>query len=84
MNAPVDLKLTALEQSVFDALSKQPGAVVSRYEIAESAQMRDAESNVLEVIVSRLRQKLKAANAPVQITTKRGVGYSLTQLADAA
>lgn len=85
MNTIVELKLTALEQSVLDALSKKPGVIVRRFEIAEAAQMREADSNVLEVIVSRLRRKLKDAGVPLVITTKRGIGYSVKSLqADAA
>ena len=34
-------------------------------------------SNALEAVVSRLRRKLAAANAGVQLDSRRGIGYRL-------
>lgn len=80
----IDLHLTATEQRVLDALLKSQGNVISRADIAKAAEMRDVESNVLEVIVSRLRLKLKVAKAPLEIVTRRGFGYGVKQTETAA
>lgn len=70
-NVPV--VLTAYEWSVLDALLAANGRVVERARI-ESALYGfdgDAESNTLEVYISRLRKKLGAE----LIQTVRGIGY---------
>jgi len=71
---PVDL--TAMEWAVIACLARRPGRIYTRNEIesqlAEEG-LGDADSNSLEVIVSRLRKKLGAAS----ISTHRGLGYRL-------
>lgn len=71
---PVDL--TAMEWAVLACLARRPGRVYGRGEIEQQltlAGLGDADSNSLEVIVSRLRKKLGAA----LISTHRGLGYRL-------
>ena len=55
---------------------RAPGAVVSREEILEQAwgEREDPMSNTIDVLVSRLRQKL---GTPSRIETIRGTGYRL-------
>ena len=68
------VELTAMEWAVIVPLASQAGRVVSRRRIEDELSARglsDAESNSLEVIVSRLRRKLGAA----AISTHRGQGY---------
>jgi two-component system OmpR family response regulator len=70
------INLTAMEWAVLAPLLQQAGRVVSRTRIDDelAAQgLADAESNSLEVIISRLRRKLGAST----ISTHRGLGYSL-------
>jgi two-component system OmpR family response regulator len=67
--------LTAMEWAVLALLAASAGRVVPRACIEDelaSAGLGDAESNSLEVIVSRLRRKLGAA----VISTHRGLGYA--------
>lgn len=73
--------LTAKEFSILEYLLLHPGQVLSRSQILEHAwDDRDdtaAESNLVEVFVSRVRRKLVAAGGPDLITTVRGAGYRL-------
>ena len=67
------------EFDVLSVLADPPGAVVSRlrlYEEAWDGVEEDLHSNTLEVVMSRLRQRL-AASRHVTITTMRGIGYRL-------
>ncbi len=70
------VELTAMEWAVVACLARRPGRIYTRNEIesqlAEQG-LGDADSNSLEVIVSRLRKKLGAAS----ISTHRGLGYRL-------
>jgi two-component system, OmpR family, response regulator len=68
------IDLTAMEWAVLAPLARQAGRIVSRGRIEDALDARrlaDAESNSLEVIVSRLRRKL----GPATISTHRGLGY---------
>jgi len=67
------------EFDVLAVLADPPGAVVSRlrlYEEVWDGVEEDLHSNTLEVVMSRLRQRL-AASRQVTITTMRGIGYRL-------
>jgi two-component system OmpR family response regulator len=70
------LPMTAMEWALLAALAAHPGRVCTRGEIEQRLAddgFADADSNVLEVIVSRLRRKLGGA----AIATHRGMGYAL-------
>ncbi len=73
--ASVDL--TAYEYKLLEYLMLHPGQVISKTELTEHlyAQDYDRDSNVLEVFVRRLRQKLDAADTLKPIETIRGQGY---------
>jgi len=74
----VAVDLTQMEWAVLACLAQRPGRIFSRGEIEDRLHglgLADAASNSLEVIVSRLRKKLGAA----QISTHRGLGYRLEQ-----
>ena len=70
------LELTAREFMILEALMRSPGAVVSREQILEHAwgEREDPMSNTIDVLVSRLRQKL---GTPSRVETVRGLGYRL-------
>jgi two-component system, OmpR family, response regulator PhoP len=72
---PVDL--TAYEYKMLEYLMLHPDQVVSKTELTEHlyAQDYDRDSNVLEVFVRRLRQKLDPAETLRPIETIRGQGY---------
>jgi two-component system OmpR family response regulator len=70
------IELTAMEWAVLACLARHPGRIYSRTEIdayLSKEGIGDADSNSLEVIVSRLRKKL----GPLAISTHRGLGYRL-------
>jgi len=70
-------ELTAYEYKVLEYLMLHPGQVISRMELTEHLyeQYYDRDSNVLEVFVRRLRQKLDPEETLKPIDTVRGQGY---------
>jgi DNA-binding response OmpR family regulator len=73
------VELTAKEFEVLELFLRHPRQVLSREQVYERIWGFDfgAESNVLEVYIRALRQKLEAAGAPRLLHTVRGVGYVL-------
>jgi len=73
----VGVDLTAYEYKLLEYLMLHPGQVISKTELTEHlyAQDYDRDSNVLEVFVRRLRQKLDAGDTLKPIETIRGQGY---------
>ncbi|MDE2398088.1 MAG: response regulator [Burkholderiales bacterium] len=71
------LALTPREHAALLALIQRSGEVVSKQEILERvfSDEQDVHPAAVEVLVHRLRKRL--AEAPVQITTLRGLGYVL-------
>jgi two-component system response regulator PhoP len=69
--------LTAYEYKMLEYLMLHPGQVISKTELTEHlyAQDYDRDSNVLEVFVRRLRQKLDPEQILKPIETVRGQGY---------
>ncbi len=76
------VELTALEFRTLSYLMHHAGRVISKTELTEHiyGQDFDRDSNVIEVLINRLRKKL----APELITTLRGRGYRLAPPEDAA
>jgi len=72
-----EIELTALEFKVLECLMLRAGKVIAKSELAEHVYEEDAErdSNVLEVIVGRLRKKLDPDRELHPIETLRGQGY---------
>ncbi len=77
-----EVELTAYEYRLLEYLLLHRDAVVSKAELTEHlyAQDHDRDSNVLEVFVRRLRQKLDPAGQLGPIETVRGQGYRLRSL----
>jgi len=71
------IDLTALEYRTLDYLMQHPGKVVSKTELTEHIynQDFDLDSNVIEVLINRLRSKLRAD----LIKTRRGLGYQIKE-----
>ncbi|MCI5106316.1 MAG: response regulator transcription factor [Pseudomonadales bacterium] len=71
------VELTAYEYKLLEYLMLHPGQVISKTELTEHlyAQDYDRDSNVLEVFVRRLRQKLDPEQTLKPIETIRGQGY---------
>lgn len=76
------VEMTALEYRALHYFMQKSGEVLSKSEISEHIYGQDIErdSNVVEVLVNRLRNKLGAD----AIVTHRGLGYRLTRESDEA
>ncbi|MCG5516891.1 MULTISPECIES: response regulator transcription factor [unclassified Ectothiorhodospira] len=75
VDGPTELSLTATEFKLLRYFLRHPGQVLSKTRLAEHLYEYESErdSNVLEVYISRLRDKLGAD----VIQTRRGQGYLL-------
>lgn len=73
--------LTAKEFDLLELLLRHPRQVLTRETIYERIWGYDfgSESNVIEVYIRALRQKLEATGTPRLIHTVRGVGYVLRE-----
>ena len=71
------IEITAFEYKVLEYLMLHAGKVVSKAEISEHLYEEDADrdSNVLEVIIGRLRRKLDPDRTLNPVETARGQGY---------
>ena len=76
--APVDL--TTFEYRVLEFLARERQRVVSKQELSDYLDPHDddRDSNVLEVLIGRLRRKLDPDGTLAPIETLRGRGYRLT------
>lgn len=75
----VNVVATARELSLLELLMRRSGNVVSREQLEQGLYALDAPTapNAVEVAVHRLRRRLQAVGASVQVHTVRGVGYML-------
>ncbi len=71
------INLTAFEYKVLEYLMLHAGEVISKTVLTEHIYQQDydRDSNVLEVLLSRLRRKLDPENCLKPIQTLRGQGY---------
>ena len=80
------VELTTFEYRILEHLMLRAGEVVSKSELTERLYDQDFErdSNVIEVLVGRLRRKLDPEDHLRPIETLRGRGYRLALPRDAA
>jgi DNA-binding response OmpR family regulator len=71
------IHLTAREYAMLELLMRNPGTVLTREEIARHVwdDNFDPASNIIDVYVNRLRDKLDRGGEPRLIHTLRGQGY---------
>jgi two-component system response regulator PhoP len=76
--APIEL--TAFEYRLLEYLVRERARVVTKLELSDYLYPHDEDrdSNVLEVLIGRLRKKLDPAGTLAPIETLRGRGYRLT------
>ncbi len=76
----VEIHLTAYEYKVLEYLMLHAGEVVSKTALSEHIYEEDddRDSNVIEVFIRRLRQKLDGSHTLNPIDTLRGRGYRFT------
>ena len=69
------------ELTVLSALLEQQGRVLRREKLERAVYSVDSEvsANAVEAAISRLRRRLDAAGATVEIVAMRGIGYILTE-----
>jgi two-component system OmpR family response regulator len=74
-----EVRLSAKEFAVLEILMRRPGAVVSRFELLEHAwdYAYENRSNVVDVYVRYLREKIDRPFSVDSIETVRGAGYRL-------
>ena len=74
------VELTSFEYRLLEHLMLHAGEVISKSELTDRLYAQDFErdSNVIEVLIARLRRKLDPGNALKPIETLRGRGYRLT------
>lgn len=74
------VELTAFEYRLLEYLVRQRGKVISKSELADYLYAHDDErdSNVIEVLVARLRRKLDPEGRLQPIETLRGRGYRVS------
>jgi len=72
-----EVVLTAFEYRLLECLMLSAGRVISKSELTDRLYDQDFErdSNVIEVLVGRLRRKLDPDNSTNPIETLRGRGY---------
>ena len=75
----VEIELSAKEFAMLETLMRRAGQVVSRYDLLEHAWDSSYEnrSNVIEVYIRYLRQKIDRPFGVKSIETVRGAGYRL-------
>ncbi|HEX7023896.1 MAG TPA: response regulator transcription factor [Gemmatimonadales bacterium] len=71
------IELTPKEYAVLEYLMRHPGRVMSRTLITEYAwdYHFDPGTNIVDVVINRLRKKVDAGNEKKLLHTVRGVGY---------
>jgi two-component system OmpR family response regulator len=74
-----ELRLTAREFALLETLMRRPGRVLSRFELVEHVWSESFEhrSNVVDVYIGYLRDKIDRPFGRESLETVRGVGYRL-------
>lgn len=80
-----EVPATPKEFDVLALLDSRRGTVLTRDQLIDEVWDENwfGSTKTLDTTVGRLRQKLEEAEAPVQITTVRGVGFRLEDVGDA-
>ena len=75
----VEIELTFKEFALLEALMRRPGEAVSRFDLLECAwdDSYDNRSNIVDVYIGYLRQKVDRPFGTESIETVRGYGYRL-------
>ena len=76
-----EIQLSTKEFSLLESFMRQPGQVLSRLQLLEHAWdfAYEAQSNVVDVHVGRLRDKIDRPFGRKSLETVRGVGYRLRE-----
>jgi two-component system OmpR family response regulator len=76
-----EITLSAREVAILEAFMRRPGQILSRYDLLEVVWAGDFDhrSNVVDVAVRRLRDKIDRPFGVESIQTVRGAGYRLCE-----
>jgi len=79
MRGDVEIPLSTKEVQLLEVFMRRPGQILSRYDLLEGAWEMDYEnrSNVIDVYVRYLREKIDRPFGAQTIETVRGAGYRL-------
>ncbi len=82
----VELSLTAREFAILELFMRRPGQALTRLQVLEGAwdMAFESRSNIVDVYVRYLREKIDRPFARTSIETVRGVGYRLREDGGAA
>ena len=82
----VELSLTAREFTILELFMRRPGQVLTRLQLLEGAwdMAFESRSNIVDVYVRYLREKVDRPFGRTSIETVRGVGYRLREDGGAA
>ncbi len=82
--ASIEISLTAKEFELLEYLLRSKGRVLSRAILMEHIwdMNFDSETNIVDVLVNRLRRKIDDDFTPKLIHTVRGVGYVMKEIPD--
>jgi two-component system, OmpR family, response regulator len=74
-----ELELSAKEFAVLELLMRRPGSVLSRAQLLEGAwdMSYERRSNIVDVYIRHLREKIDRPFGSETIETVRGVGYRI-------
>lgn len=75
-----DLGLTQKEFSVLLLLARRAEQVVPKEEVLRAAWSGETDDRTLWTLISRLRKKLARADTRLEISSRRGNGYTLEQI----
>ncbi len=74
----IELSLTPAEYEIMEYLIKNHGMSVSREQLLNSiSQIRAQEGKSLDMMISKLRQKMQDVSSAKHLVTLRGIGYKL-------
>ncbi len=75
------IDLTPREFAILECLARQPGCAVSRAKLVEEVWKTpyDASTNIVDVYVKYVRDKVDHPGEPRLIHTIRGIGYSISE-----
>jgi two-component system OmpR family response regulator len=77
----VELSLTAREFTILELFMRRPGLVLTRLQLLEGAwdMAFESRSNIVDVYIRYLREKVDRPYGKTSIETVRGVGYRLRE-----
>ncbi len=75
-------EVSTKERDALETLMRLPGRVISKEKLQNTiyGHSEEGSANSVEVILHRLRKKLKSTNATVEIRNLRGIGYLMKEI----